>query len=266
MSHPTPGGAVRRLAIGTAAALAVLTLTRCSDGSPAAPPAEPIRLLGAPVAVGGGTMQTEVRYAAPDELVSVTVRISPEALEDLPAQLPSTEFILPLPEGGPTLAFDHVGVNWAPAGHPAPGVYDVPHFDVHFYLATQAERDAIVPADPAFAAKAARAPDADLVPAGYVADAAAVPRMGTHWTDPSSHEFHGEPFTATFVYGFFNGRMVFLEPMLTRDFLLARATFARDIPQPARYDRGGDYPTRLVVRWSEDEGLHRLELVNFVRH
>jgi hypothetical protein len=27
-----------------------------------------------------------------------------------------------------------VGLNWNPHGHIPPGVYDLPHFDFHFYI------------------------------------------------------------------------------------------------------------------------------------
>jgi hypothetical protein len=40
--------------------------------------------------------------------------------------------------------------------------------------------------------------------------------MGVHWIDPASHEFHGHDFTATVLYGSYNGEMNFIEPMITR--------------------------------------------------
>ena len=32
------------------------------------------------------------------------------------------------------IPFKWVLLNWTPHGHIPPGVYDTPHFDVHFYL------------------------------------------------------------------------------------------------------------------------------------
>jgi hypothetical protein len=41
--------------------------------------------------------------------------------------------------------FTYVLVNWNPPGHVPPGVYDLPHFDVHFYVNDNSERLAIRP-------------------------------------------------------------------------------------------------------------------------
>lgn len=85
--------------------------------------------------------------------------------------------------------YNHASFGWNPHGHEPPGVYDVPHFDLHFYLMTEVERDAITPADPQFAAKAAKVPEARYIPAGYIQTPGGVPRMGAHWVDPASPEF-----------------------------------------------------------------------------
>src|SRR5215831_15377046 len=56
------------------------------------------------------------------------------------------ELVLPLPDAAARRAdmpFKWVLVNWNPAGHIPPGVYDTPHFDVHFEMAPIAEIFAI---------------------------------------------------------------------------------------------------------------------------
>ena len=47
------------------------------------------------------------------------------------------EYVLPLPDAVARRAdvpFKWVLLNWNPVGHVPPGVYDVAHFDVHFYM------------------------------------------------------------------------------------------------------------------------------------
>lgn len=138
------------------------------------------------------------------------------------------EFVLAMPAEHGT-PFRFVGLDWNPVGHPPMGIYDAPHFDIHFYTITEGERDLIDPAHPDFAIKASRVPDVALAPAGYLphhmleqADPAAltVPRMGLHWVNPAGAEFAGGPFTAALLYGSWDGDFIFIEPMVARDFLL----------------------------------------------
>ena len=37
--------------------------------------------------------------------------------------------------------------------------------------------------------------------------------MGVHAVNPSAPEFHNQPFTATFLYGYYNKQQTFIEPM-----------------------------------------------------
>src|SRR4029450_4583623 len=58
------------------------------------------------------------------------------------------EHVIPLPDAVARRAeipFKWVLLNWNPAGHIPPGIYDVPHFDVHFVMAPIAEIFAIEP-------------------------------------------------------------------------------------------------------------------------
>jgi hypothetical protein len=274
VSHPPrfPHGVRRRAAralitasVVGATALAVGALASCGDDDP--PTAADVRVhRGADVPFGNGSARTEVAVRGAT-VVSVAVVLSQTALDGLPAQLPpmqSLEFVLPLPAGAPATVFDHVGVNWQPTGHPPMPTYVTPHFDVHFYTITSQQRDAIGPGDPQFAAKTARQPAPEERPAGYTLDVAAIPRMGVHAGAADTPESRGLPFTTTFVYGFWDGGMIFLEPMLTRAFLLTRPDTVMKIATPARYARSGAYPTAYAVRYDAEGREYRMELRDFV--
>ena len=77
----------------------------------------------------------------------------------------------------------------------------------------------------------------------------AIPGHGTHWTDPTSPEFNGQPFTATLVYGFYEGRVIHLEPMVTSDFLATQPDFTAAIKLPASFSEPGLYPGSYRVRF-----------------
>ena len=144
------------------------------------------------------------------------------------ASLPDKETVVDL-QGAGTEPFELVEVDWHPHGHPPEHVYDVPHFDVHFYTIAKSERDAIVFAPPGAQPKPAK----DLVPEAYVTDGHAEPRMGVHWVPAATPEFHGQPFTYTQVWGYNNGHFAFVEPMFTQAFVKAGSKRHDSSPHPA---------------------------------
>ena len=218
---------------------------------------------GAQIAVGAGVAWTEMSVGVKTGVQSVTLVFTEGALSNLPATLPNTEYIIPLPSDAPASAFNHVGINWQPQGHPPPMVYTVPHFDVHYYMVSTQERDAMTPADPQFGAKSTRTPLAAETPPGFASDPFAVPRMGAHWTDVQSHEFHGSPFTSTIVYGFYDGKMVFIEPMMTKAYLESKPNDTKAIRVPAAYPKPGRYPTSYRVVHDAATKRTRIELTGF---
>jgi hypothetical protein len=200
--------------------------------------------------LGNGKVRTYVvRKDGNGAPIEIGVAISESAMEGLPAPMNhggadkaghvmGTEILLDLPANHGT-QFKFVQLDWNPAGHEPPGVYDVPHFDFHFYNITKEERDAIVPSNPQYVASARNAPDGQSAREFFVnpavalkapAEAVAVPKMGVHWLDARSPELQGlvgnpqgfKPFTATYIQGAWNGKFIFEEPMITRAHIMAR--------------------------------------------
>ncbi|MES2305061.1 MAG: DUF5602 domain-containing protein [Gemmatimonadota bacterium] len=219
---------------------------------------------GAAVALGSGSARAYqvTENGTPTE---VGVALSEAALDGLPSapQMGGYEYVLQLPTGNMT-QYQTVGLNWNPTGHPPSTVYTLPHFDVHFYMIASAERGAIDPSDPAFAAKAAALPAAGYQASGYVADPPAnvIPHMGLHWTDSNAGEFHNQPFTRTFIYGSWDGRFVFLEPMITRAYLLTHPDEVVPLGSPVQHAINGYYPAGYRVSWNAAAAEYRIALAN----
>ncbi len=261
-------GSSRVRALGfTAAGLALLTVVACG-GSAAAVQMERTAY-GRAVSVGGGEARVYLTTRGKTP-IEVGVALSDSVLAALPADgapggiaMPdghhTYDFVLQMPENNPT-PYQFVGLGWNPAGHEPPGIYDRPHFDFHFYTISDAERRTIVPSDPRFGAKSANEPAEDFVPAGYVRFPGAVPLMGAHWGDMKSPELNGEPFTETFLYGSWDGRLTFAEPMVTKAFLESNPDLHRAIPVPARYERAGWYPAAYRVYRDQASGEYRVAL------
>lgn len=209
---------------------------------------------GAPVMVGEGFARVVVETDAADKPDAISVLLSRDALGSLPpAPNPDNKegawlYPLPMPEGGPSTGFRTVVIDWMPHGHPPPHIYSVPHFDFHFYTMEAADIDRIRfsgPDDPL-----ARVSDSSLLADGYqVVAETAVDRMGVHAIDTTAAEFHGKPFTSTLIYGYYDGALVFVEPMVTRDFLISEPDFTAAVKRPAHISRTGHYPSNYEVRY-----------------
>lgn len=263
--QPAPG---RRTTLMASGLTVLAALTALAVGEPAATTA-----FGGAVAVGDGFARTYVTTAPDGTVLEVGVALEEEALQKLPdghsggMRGPDGhigyEHVLELPAQNPT-PFRHVVVNWNPGGHEPPGIYDLPHFDFHFYTIDVERRLAIDPADPAFQRRAERLPAPELVPAGYILpELLAFPRMGVHWVDPTGPELNGRTFTRTFIFGSWDGEVHFWEPMITKAFLESKQSADATVPRPARVSRAGAYPGAYRVSWDADLREWRIALRDF---
>jgi len=166
---------------------------------------------------------------------------------DIP--FPTVEYELSLPKHVKVRPYNHIVVNWNPRGHIPPGIYDVPHFDFHFYMVTLSERYKITAKGDDIAISNKKLP-AQYIPTGYILpEGTQEPRMGSHSIDPNWPEFHNQPFTKSIVYGSYNGEMIFLEPMASKAFLETKPNFTEKIKLPAAYKKHGFYPTAYSVKY-----------------
>jgi hypothetical protein len=253
--------------------------------------------------VGNGTVRTYVIVDEKDPTIPVEVGVamSEGLMNNLPAAasmagmegmdhanmaaaMNMNMYLLDLPAQNPT-PYKFVQFDWNPVGHEPAGVYDLPHFDFHFYTVPVSVRNSIVPTDPNYATKAAAFPAENLrapfyidaaTPAQIPPSAATVPQMGLHWLDVRSPELQGmaghpdafKPFTKTFIYGSWDGQFIFDEPMITRAYLMAKhdATdpAVRDelipVSTPAHYAPAGYYPNAYRITYDAQAKEYRVAL------
>lgn len=249
------------------------------------------RQYGEPLRLGNGRART---YVVIDQKAGRTlelgVALDEQAMEGLRAPVPGADphhdhdmHLLQLPNSHAS-AFSFVELDWNPQGHGEP--YNEGHFDFHFWTASEAERHAIMPSDPQYAAKAGRNPAASDIPPFYFNPATAlglppevvaVPMMGMHWLDARSPELQGmlgnpeayRPFTTTFIYGTWDGQLIFMEPMITRSHIVAKRDASdpavRDqlipIPTSPTYPAGGFRPDAYRIAWDAQSREYRIALV-----
>ncbi len=215
-----------------------------------------------------GKAWTWVEMNAQNQPVRIGISINDAAMNSLDTSHPGAGghshvngLSLALPSRSADIPFRHILLDWNPHGHEPAGLYDQPHFDFHFYLTSEADRKAIPPYA-VDSSKFLNRPGAAYLPANYINIPGGVPEMGTHWIDVTSGEFSGAGFTQTFIYGSYDGKVNFYEPMITKAFIDANANFERAIPQPAKVQQTGFYPTKMKV--SKIAGTTQVTLENFV--
>ena len=258
---------------------------------------EPKVITSEPQKVGNGWARVYVALGANGTVRALGVRLDKAALEGLPAEPNTTSrcfdrdgdgkieadecigdyaFVFAIPAGEATQVvtpFKWVALNWNAHGHgsPAPPPWAVPHFDFHFYLDS---REAVQRLRPGKCGEMIDCDDFKVatkpVPAKYVhADhidvGAAVPDMGNHLIDSKSPELAkgGPPFTHTFIFGANDGKITFLEPMITRAFIESKPSMCWPIKQPQAFAVAGAYPTRYCVRFVDD--AYTISIEDFVQ-
>lgn len=219
----------------TACALVILL------GGCASEPTKAGTFFGQSQPIGQGTVRTFTTTDAAGDPTEVGLRVSAAALDGLPPEdtVPPTMINLKLPPQASKTVFDHVMFNWNSQGHDPAVLFGKPHFDFHFYLTNPESVMAIDLSVPDFATKAAHMPDPRYVPVDYVLPPGsaidnAVPAMGLHWTDKAENMVPGQyDFQQTFINGTWDGEYTFMEPMMTREWMLTRATVDQPVKQPA---------------------------------
>jgi len=202
--------------------------------------------------LGAGEVRSWVSLDSNGNPTAIGVTFDEALLSTLPKEPPpgqeGTELSINFPQAA-GLPFKHIGFDWNPMGHPPAHIYDVPHFDFHFYTITEKERGGIT-LEGEDKVRALKQLSTEFIPEGYIyVPDGAVPRMGNHMVNPLSKELHNQAFTSTFLYGSYDGRLVFAEPMITKAFLEAKTNITEAIKQPAKYQQPGYYPTKYSVRY-----------------
>jgi hypothetical protein len=253
----------RRVRRGTGLAIAACTalacLSACSGESE--PSTKSGTFFGPSQNLGNGTVKTYTTLDEGGNPTEVGLRMTATALDGLPQTTtdPPHMLMLAFPDQAATTAFDHVMLNWNPEGHVPAALFREPHFDFHFDMVDMATMQAISPADQNFAAKAEHAPEAKYVPQDYIVPpeppvvAQAVPGMGMHLVDSSDASLvpGSYDFDQIVINGTWDGRYTFIEPMITREWLLTNPTSQQGLKLPQAYQEAGYYPTNYGVHVDE---------------
>ena len=202
-------------------------------------------------------------------LVEFGVTFPLQVAENAPADMemvwpPAPMAILALPDEAIELTgFTHFELNWEHHGHP-PATFMEPHFDFHFYAISSEELSAVYCTDstkpemlpPDYVLPDVTDPEHGVLPG------LCVPSMGMHAMRLDELE-NSEPFTASMLIGYYGGKMIFVEPMISRSTLLEGKGFSLDIPPLAGLAETIQYPTRFHAEFDQSSRTYRMVMSEF---
>lgn len=242
-------------------ALGALLSSACDLGAPLSS-TESRMVMGESKPLGHGTMTAWVKLDPHGRPLALGVTLTEAAISGLPTKatpdrespITSLEDALVFPPEARETAFEHVGVSWHPYGHEPFEHWGAPHLDFHFFLVDQLARAGMTSVGDD-TLRMFKPPPSNMVPADYVDAHIAAPNQGDHWVDRLAREFHGHGLDDTFLYGSYNGEIVFWEPMISVPYWLSHPDKLVNIKLPRDYARRGVYyPTQY--RMSYDPVAH----------
>jgi hypothetical protein len=228
-------------------------------------------IAGESASIAGATVSTWARVNGGGKVIWVGLTIPLSLVENQPAAgsgpagaVAVLNYPLVVQQ---TTYFNHAEIHSNQHGHPANPRYadvhryEAPHFDFHFYGVPVAQVWTIpfVPPSPLLPSV-----PADRLPLGYAQPEFSVPQMGRH-ASPLSEFTATDTWLATMVTGFLPDAsyMHFIEPMVTRDFLLRRENFTLPVPLAASLGRATSYPTECVALYDKDADAYHIVFKGF---
>jgi hypothetical protein len=228
-------------------------------------------IMGESAVIDGATVSTWARVNGGGKVIWVGLTLPLSLVENMPrpgsgpaGAIATLNYPAVVQE---TTYFNHAEIHSNEHGHPANPRYadvhryEAPHFDLHFYAipAAQVLTIPFVPPSPLLPTVAA-----DRLPAGYGQPEFSVLQMGRHCA-PMTEFTATDLWEATMLAGFLPdaSAMHFIEPMLTREFLLKRQNFTLPVPKPAVLGRATRYPTECVAAHDKDADVYHIVFKGF---
>jgi hypothetical protein len=207
-------------------------------------------------------------------VVEVGVMLPVAAVENAPSEEqmvwpPVPAAVLQLPESSQQQSgLTQFTMFWEAMGHP-PTPYLTPHFDFHFYTIPASERSSIDCSDvtkPAALAVGYALPDEPLPPPMVKLTGVStlvgvcVPQMGMH--SLLSAELQSQTtFRGSMVIGYYHGKPIFIEPMISRAMLLEKRSF--DLPIPVIPGMAGPYPRVFHGAYDAQQNAYHFAFSDF---
>lgn len=214
-----------------------------------------------------GDVTTWAKLDANKAVTELGLTIPLKTIENSPTakDSPNTNVTLQVPnEVKSTTFINHIDIGYNPQGHEPENIYTFPHYDFHLYSISEADVMAIDCKDETL-------PAAEKLPANYMflppPKGQCVPMMGFHASDVTSPELKQdkpEKFTKTMILGFYKGNQNFIEPMITKEYLMGKKDFSSAIAKPAKLGKSTMYPTMFNATYDAASNSYQFVFTKFV--
>jgi hypothetical protein len=204
-----------------------------------------------------------------DDVVEFGATVPIRTIEDAPLDLemvfpPVPAAVVRLPaEVAKRTGFNHLMINWENHGHP-PALFAIPHFDFHFYTVDPAAVSAIDCSDlrkPTQLPQGYALPDIAVPGIGELVGLC-VPGMGMH-AMPAAEVDQTEPFDASMLVGYYDGNVIFAEPMIARTKLLKAEAFTMQVPKVTTAAANVRWPSHFEAVYDESAQAYRFTFSGF---
>ena len=154
-------------------------------------------------------------------------------------------------------------------GHPGP-YYAAPHFDFHFYQVPKATVLTYVPSidEHTCADPLSQPPNVVSLPSNYVMESTCVAYMGTHAiTNEDAAAMAGTKlFSKSMIQGYYGGKVIFVEPMVTQELMLTKQSFSLPVPMPAHFGLAAPtlYPTEFRADYDSAKDAYIFTFSRFI--
>jgi len=215
----------------------------------------------------GAPITTWAKIAASGDILEVGVTIPMTVIQRTGQHMTMVQINFPAEVQRKTF-LNHVSIDWMSGGHEPEGRYNTPHFDVHYYTLTKSAVRQIDCKDLTLLAPN-KVPTGWLpaVPPGVPASAVCVPMMGFHSLPASEFtapgQFKAGFFDKVMIAGDYQGRFVFLEPMVSKAFLMQKQNFTLPVPPATNLGRSTLYPNRFHATFDASANAYHLILSDF---
>jgi hypothetical protein len=189
--------------------------------------------------------------------------------------------LFPIPSNyttNPPIPYNLLAAYFDPIGHP-PATMEVPHFDLHYFYLTVAERAQLFQPGPCgigfsqqqFCQAIMPLPEG-CCPTDYTPMGVVFPGMGSHTMNMSEPDMNGHLFVQDMVYGTWNGSIAFNEAMVNVVTMLNVSNGNLPNPyctsfqaaMPKYVNKAGWYASQVCTGYNATTGIGYSELNSFI--
>lgn len=222
--------------------------------------------IGPKVAVGNGYVISWIRVINNQTPWEIGIDITSGVLEDLPKDSGLIEpAIIPLPDIAEKLTpFNHISITWNPENFSDIPGFEQAHFNFYFHTIPIGDRMSIPvwseETDPSFSTY----PPRNHLPKNYsplIKGIGSYAEIGRHWLSTDSKSYL--PLAETFSFGTYDGKLIFMDPIVTLSVLKSGEEIIKPIPQPLYHSGNNPLPREYKISISKNEN-RTVALRNFL--